>query len=127
MKTKYKRPKHLNLLKIRLPITGIASINHRLSGLILFLAIPFSLYLLQLSLSNKENFTQTLEYLSSPWIKVLFIPLVWAFAHHLLAGIRFLLIDLEIGVHLSAARLSAWIVVVAAVAITLIAVAGWWL
>ena len=127
MKTKYKRPKHLNLLKIRLPITGIASINHRLSGVILFLAIPLSLYLLQLSLSNKENFIQTLEYLSSPWIKLLLIPLVWAFVHHLLAGLRFLLIDQEIGIHLSTARLSAWIVVVAAVIITLIVAAGWWL
>lgn len=127
MKTKYKRPKHLNLLKIRLPITGIASINHRLSGVILFLAIPFSLYLLQLSLSNKESFNQTLECLSSPWIKLLLIPLVWAFAHHLLAGFRFLLIDQEIGIHLSAARLTAWFVVVAAVIVTLVVAAGWWL
>lgn len=127
MKTKYKRPKHLNLLKIRLPITGIASINHRLSGVILFLAIPFSLYLLQLSLSNKESFNQTLECLSSPWIKLLLIPLVWAFAHHLLAGFRFLLIDQEIGIHLSHARLTAWFVVVAAVIVTLVVAAGWWL
>ena len=125
MKTKNMRPKHLNLLKIRLPITGIASINHRLSGVILFLAIPVSLYLLQLSLSNSSGFNQTLESLSSPWVKLALIPLIWSFVHHLLAGFRFLLIDQEIGIGLYAARKTAWFVVVAAVVITLIIVAGW--
>jgi succinate dehydrogenase / fumarate reductase cytochrome b subunit len=125
MKTKNNRPKHLNLLKIHLPITGIASINHRLSGIILFLAIPVSLYLLQLSLSNQSNFNQTLECLSSVWIKLALIPLVWAFTHHLLAGFRFLLIDQEIGIHLSAARKTAWFVVIAAVVVTLVVAGGW--
>ena len=126
MKTKNKRPKHLNLLKIRLPITGIASINHRLSGVILFLAIPVSLYLLQLSLSGAGGFKQTLNYLSAPWVKLALIPLIWAFIHHLLAGFRFLLIDQNIGVELSAARKTAWFVVVAAVIVSLL-VTGVWL
>lgn len=124
MKTNNKRPKYLNLLKIKLPITGIASINHRLSGVILFLAIPVSLYLLQLSLRSNANFNQTLECLSSPWVKLLLIPLIWAFAHHLLAGFRFLLIDQNLGIELSTARKTAWFVVIVAVIATLVITGG---
>ena len=126
MKIKDNRPKYLNLLKIRLPITGIASINHRLSGLILFLAIPVSLYLLQLSLTSSAAFAETLIFLSSPWIKLALVVLIWSFVHHLLAGFRFLLIDQNLGVSLPAARKTAWFVVFAAVIVTLI-IAGIWL
>jgi len=126
MKTKDNRPKYLNLFKIRLPIMGIASINHRLSGLILFLSIPVSLYLFQLSLSNQTGFTEALSCLSSPWIKLAIVVLLWSFVHHLLAGFRFLLIDRNLGISLSAARKTAWFVVIAAVIVTLI-ISGAWL
>ncbi len=126
MKTKDNRPKYLNLLKIRLPITGIASINHRLSGLILFLAIPISLYLLQLSLTSSAGFTEMLSGLSSPVIKLGLVLLTWSFVHHLFAGFRFLLIDQNIGVSLSAARKTAWFVVFASVIATLI-ISGVWI
>lgn len=126
MKTKDNRPKYLNLLKIRLPITGIASINHRLSGLILFLSIPVSLYLFELSLGNEAGYTEMLTCLSSSWIKLALVLLTWSFVHHLLAGFRFLLIDQNIGISLSAARKSAWFVVFAAVIITLI-ISGVWI
>ena len=126
MKTKDNRPKYLNLLKIRLPITGVASINHRLSGLILFLAIPVSIYLFQLSLSSEAGFLETLNFLSSSWIKLALVLLTWSFVHHLLAGFRFLLIDQNIGISLSPARKSAWFVVFAAVIITLI-ISGVWI
>ncbi len=120
MNIKNNRPKHLNLLKIHLPITGIASINHRLSGLILFLAIPFSLYLFQLSLTSRTGFTEMLLFLSSPWIKLALVVLLWSFLHHLLAGFRFLLIDQNIGISLSVARKTAWLVVFTAVILTLL-------
>ncbi len=126
MKTKDSRPKYLNLLKIRLPITGVASINHRLSGLILFLSIPVSLYLFQLSLSSQSGFADMLLWLSSPLIKVALVLLVWSFVHHLFAGFRFLLIDQNIGISLSLARKSAWFVVFAAVIVTLI-ISGVWI
>ena len=126
MKIKDNRPKFLNLLKIRLPITGFASINHRLSGLILFLAIPISLYLLQLSLTSSTGFTEMLSCLSSPVIKLGLVLLTWSFVHHLFAGFRFLLIDQNIGVSLSVARKTAWFVVFAAVIVTLI-VSGVWI
>ncbi|MCW8899463.1 MAG: succinate dehydrogenase, cytochrome b556 subunit [Gammaproteobacteria bacterium] len=126
MKSKDNRPKYLNLFKIHLPITGIASINHRLSGLILFLFIPVSLYLFQLSLSGDAGFNQALLFLSSPWIKLGLVLLTWSFIHHLFAGFRFLLIDQNIGVSLSVARKSAWFVVFTAVIATLI-ISGVWI
>lgn len=126
MKIKKNRPKYLNLFKIHLPITGIASINHRLSGLILFLSIPISLYLFQLSLTSSVGFEEALSWLSSPWVKVASVLLLWSFVHHLLAGFRFLLIDQNLGISLSAARASAWFVVFAAVIVTLI-ISGVWL
>lgn len=119
MKQQNSRPKFLNLLKIHLPITGIASINHRISGVILFLAIPLSLYLFQLSLSGNNGFNEVMDFLSSMWIKIALIPFLWAFTHHLLAGFRFLLIDQNIGISLINARRSAWLVTVLAIVITL--------
>jgi len=126
MNKKDHRPQYLNLLKIRLPITGVASINHRLSGLILFLSIPISLYLFQLSLSDQNGFADMLAWLSSPLIKLGLIILTWSFIHHLLAGFRFLLIDQNIGISLPAARKSAWFVVFAAIIVTLI-ISGVWI
>lgn len=126
MKRIDKRPKYLNLLKIRLPITGIASINHRLSGLILFLSIPVSLYLFQLSLSSESGFKEAISCLSTPVIKLALVLLTWSFVHHLFAGFRFLLIDQNLGVSLSVARKSAWFVVFAAVVVTLI-ISGVWI
>ncbi|PKO54691.1 MAG: succinate dehydrogenase, cytochrome b556 subunit, partial [Betaproteobacteria bacterium HGW-Betaproteobacteria-19] len=50
------RPKHLALHEIRLPLPGIVSILHRVSGVGLFLMLPFLLYLLDLSLGSAESF-----------------------------------------------------------------------
>lgn len=126
MKIKDNRPKFLNLLKIRLPITGVASINHRISGLILFLAIPISLYFFQLSLTGEAGYSEMLTSMSSLVIKLFLVLLIWSFVHHLFAGFRFLLIDQNIGVSLSAARKSAWFVVFAALIVTII-ISGVWI
>ena len=125
MNIKDNRPKFLNLLKIRLPITGIASICHRLSGLVLFLAIPFSLYLLQLSLTDSSSFSKMLDYLTAPIVKLGLIILTWSFIHHLFAGFRFLLIDQNIGITLSAARKTALYVVVLTILATFIIIGVW--
>ena len=125
MKNNVKRPKFLNLLQIHLPVTGIASINHRLSGVILFLSIPASLYLFQLSLSGESGFNEAIHYFSLAWVKILLVPLAWSFSHHLFAGIRFLLIDQNLGISLAAARKSAWLVIVLALVMTIIITSVW--
>jgi len=116
-----KRPVYLNLLKIRLPLTGIVSFAHRITGVILFLALPFAVYLLDLSIESERSFAQVQEILDQPIMLLVQILLLWSIAHHFFAGIRFLLIDAEIGVEKGQAKLGAWLVLLAE-ALTLFAI-----
>lgn len=104
------RPFFLNLLKIRLPITGFVSILHRLSGLLLFIAIPFSAYLFDLSLQGKSGFAEARDILQQPFVQLLTLLLVWSIVHHFLAGIRFLLTDFDIGLEKAQSIRFAWAV-----------------
>jgi succinate dehydrogenase / fumarate reductase, cytochrome b subunit len=121
------RPVFLNLFQIRLPIPGVVSIAHRISGVLLFLAIPVFLLLFQRSLQGEAGFSQTLTWLQSPLVMLMTLVVVWSLLHHWLAGIRYLLIDLEIGVERMAARRTAWVVLVLAPALTLILLGVLWL
>lgn len=108
-----KRPVYLNLVKIRLPLPGIISFVHRITGVLLFLAIPFAVYLLDLSVRSEQSFDQAQQLLGHPLMVILQIVLLWSLAHHFFSGIRFLLIDADIGVEKSQARLSSWLVLLA--------------
>lgn len=115
-----KRPKHLDLPKIRLPLPGFVSILHRVSGAGLFLLLPFLLYLLQLSLGPAESFVSFQAIVANPLAKLILFGLLWAFLHHLCAGIRFLALDLGYGLTLEKARASSVAVLVVSLALTLI-------
>jgi len=104
------RPVNLNLLKIRQPITAIVSIGHRISGVLLFLSIPFIIWMLERSLQGPQGFAYVSALFDNSWIKILTLLLAWSAAHHFFAGIRFLLIDIEIGIDLATARTSAMVV-----------------
>jgi len=106
------RPRYLNLIQIRLPVTGFASIAHRVTGVLLFLLIPLLLYLFELSLESEEGFLRVMAILTSLPARLIFVLLAWSLAHHLFAGIRYLFIDIDIGVELPTARMNAWIVLV---------------
>ena len=106
------RPFFLNLIKIRLPITGVVSIFHRLSGVALFLAIPWSVYLLELSLRGDNGFQAVLNHLDQLFIKLILLILVSSLVHHFFAGIRFLLTDFDIGLGKQQSRNTAWLVIV---------------
>jgi len=108
-----KRPKYLDLRLIKLPLPGFISIMHRVSGLLLFLALPLFLWMLQSSLLSIETYTQLVAVLRYPLSKLILICLLWAFLHHLCAGIRYLAIDMHIGVGLTHARASSkWVLFV---------------
>jgi len=124
MLTKSRRPKYLNLIKINLPITGIASILHRISGVLLFLSIPFLIYALSLSLRSPESFAQVQAFFDNMLIRALGLMLVYALAHHFFAGIRFLLLDLDIGLDLKTARASALAAILAGLTIFVLVVIG---
>ena len=110
-----KRPIYLNLFKIRLPLTGIVSLVHRGTGVLLFLSIPFAVYLLDLSVSSPDGYQHVRQTLNQPFMLMVQIILLWSFAHHFFAGIRFLLIDADIGVEKTQSRIGAWLVVIAEV------------
>jgi succinate dehydrogenase / fumarate reductase cytochrome b subunit len=105
-----KQPKHLALHLIKLPLPGIISILHRMSGLLLFLAIPILLWTLQFSLHSTEDFSALIWMFSHPISKLMLIVLLWAFSHHFCAGIRYLLIDLHVIRNLKYARMSSKVV-----------------
>ncbi len=121
MLTKTRRPKYLNLIKIRLPITGIASIFHRISGVLMFISIPFLIYALSLSLRSPESFEQMRGFFDNLFVRGFALILVYSLAHHFFAGIRFLLLDLDIGLELKTARASALAAILAGL-VTFIAV-----
>jgi succinate dehydrogenase / fumarate reductase cytochrome b subunit len=122
-----RRPKHLDLLKIRLPIPGIVSILHRISGAVLFvLFIPLGLLALQGSLASEQGFSTWTGLFATPVVKLILVGFIWAWAHHFLAGIRYLLLDIHIGIELQPARFSSKIVIVLSLAITLLLAIKLW-
>jgi succinate dehydrogenase / fumarate reductase cytochrome b subunit len=118
------RPKYLSLtallFEIRLPLPGRVSILHRISGLLLFFPLAaWLLYLLDVSLASQEGFDRIREhYLNLPIVKLGLLLFVWAYAHHLCAGIRFLFFDIDKGTDLRTARATALAVIVVSLAIT---------
>ncbi len=114
------RPKHLDLAKIRMPVTAVVSILHRISGFGLFLFLPLMLYLLHASLASPESYVRYRDAITHPLVKLILIGLLWAFLHHLLAGIRFLALDLHWGVALEPARRNARVVLIAGLVLTVV-------
>ena len=121
MPNKNERPVYLDLTRIRMPVNAVVSIVHRLSGVLLFLFIPLVIYVLGLSLRDEAGYARTLALLDSGLMKLLAVLVVWALAHHLFAGVRFLLIDLGLAVDRESSRRSAWIVNIAGAVALLLA------
>jgi len=120
MVIKKKRPKNLDLATIRLPLPGILSILHRISGAVIFLLLPVLLWLFQSSLTSPETFATFKSVVGNPLVKIVLLGLVWLYMHHFCAGIRYLLLDLHKGIDLESARLSSKIVFAVSIALTLI-------
>lgn len=109
-----------DLASYRLPAAGMVSILHRVSGALLFLALPFLLWLLDLSLSSELSYVRLGEVLGQWWAKLLVLVLIWGFLHHLVAGVRYLLLDVHWGVDKAASRVSAQVVFGVSLALTLL-------
>lgn len=115
------RLKFLDLRLIRLPLPGLVSILHRVSGALMFLALPFMLWMLQSSLRSIQTYTDLVAMLRHPLGKLLLLLLIWALLHHLCAGVRFLAIDMGLGVKLGPARATSKWVLLLSLALTLTA------
>ena len=119
------RPIYLNVMQYRFPIMAIVSILHRVSGVIMFILLPFMLYLLHLSLTSTDSFSSLQQLLLNPAIKILLWIMVSASVFHLIAGIRHLLMDMGLFESLNAGRITAILVIT--LGIIAIILAGVWI
>jgi len=102
-----KKPKNLNLFTIRFPIPAIVSIMHRMSGVIIFLLMPFITIGFSISLMSSNGFANVISIFDLWPVKILSALLVWGIFHHFIAGCRHLLLDMQIGNDLIIARLTS--------------------
>ena len=116
-----RRPVFFNLMQIQMPVGALTSITHRVTGIFLAISVPFGIYLLDLSLQGPQCYAQVISLFDKLTFRAAAIVFVWALAHHLLAGIRHLLSDIDIGSQLPAARRSAWVVNLGGMAVALLA------
>jgi succinate dehydrogenase / fumarate reductase cytochrome b subunit len=118
------RPQYRNIgvsqiLSYRLPLAGIASILHRISGALMFLVgLPLVLYLFQQSLTSEISFDAYRAFVSNAFVKLVLLVVIWAYVHHFCAGIRYLLLDVHVGVTKEQAKTSAAVVIGVSVALT---------
>ncbi len=120
-----KRPVYLDLTKMRMPTTAIVSILHRMSGLVLFLSIPYLLYLWLMSLSSAEGYDALQAALHGGVTRYLVYIILLALLYHWVAGIRHLLMDIGIGEDKVSGRRGALLVLAATVVLALLL--GVWL
>mgnify|MGYP003484895813 FL=1 len=117
--TQQQRPVYRNIhvsqiIAYRLPPAGIVSILHRVSGALMFLLLPFVIWLMDVSLSGEvsyERFTNTfvagIGWLPAGLVKLVVLGLIWAYLHHAIAGLRHLWMDATHSVSKQQADLSA--------------------
>ncbi len=122
---KDQRPVFLDVTKYKYPNTAIVSIFHRITGVMLFLYLPFLIFALDMSLSSGEKFQQLVESLDTPIMKLLSWILLASVIFHLIAGVRHLLMDMGIGETHSGGQKGANLVFI--IAIILILATGVWL
>ena len=106
------RPVYMNLFQIRLPISAISSITHRLAGIyIFFISLPLFLYLLYFTTKSYNDFMFIQQaFNDSIFFSTIVSFSILVFAYHILTGVRHLLQDIHIGESLSASRASSYIV-----------------
>ncbi|WP_460873197.1 succinate dehydrogenase, cytochrome b556 subunit [Paralcaligenes ginsengisoli] len=120
------RPQFRNLsisqiLSYRLPLAGKSSILHRASGALLFLCLPLVILpLFALSVTSPESFAAMQAWTANPLCKLVLLVLIWGYLHHFCAGIRYLTIDLHIGVDKVSAQKSAGLVIGVSLALTVV-------
>ena len=91
-----------DLTTYRLPPAGIVSILHRVSGALMFLLLPFVIWMFDTSVSSeysyarfKAAFNGGLGVFPGWFLKLVALALIWAYLHHLIAGVRHLWMDVS--------------------------------
>jgi succinate dehydrogenase / fumarate reductase cytochrome b subunit len=126
MNSTVKRPRFLDLTKIRLPLPGIVSILHRISGVLMILAIPVCIWLLELAVTDQATFTEAAAVADSLLFKLAAAVILWSLCHHLVAGIRYLLLDIDVWIERKQARQSAVGVFIVSIVLTIVLLGVIW-
>ena len=116
----------IDALGYRLPLAGVVSILHRASGLVMFVLMPFIIWMFDTSLTSEITYSQFTSvfvggagFVPGWFFKLLALALIWAYLHHFIAGLRHLWMDATHAVTLEFGRQSAVVTLVASVALTL--------
>ncbi|HLO93581.1 MAG TPA: succinate dehydrogenase, cytochrome b556 subunit [Burkholderiaceae bacterium] len=114
------------IVSYRLPPAGIVSILHRISGLLMFLLLPFVIWMLDTSLSTeisfdvfKNAFVAGLGPIPGVLVKLVTLALIWGYLHHFIAGVRHLWMDATHSVSKAQGRSSAVLTLALSVLLTL--------
>ncbi len=119
------RPVYLSLTQFGWPIPAIASILHRVTGVILFVGIAFLLWMLDLALRSATGFMDAQSVMSQPLPKLVMLTVLALLTYHLVAGIKHMLLDFHIGDSFEAATASSIAVFIISAILT--AALGVWL
>jgi succinate dehydrogenase / fumarate reductase cytochrome b subunit len=118
------------ILKYRLPAAGVVSILHRVSGALMFLLLPLVIWLFDQSVTSEISyerfasaFTAGIGFVPALLVKLIVLVLIWAYLHHLIAGLRHLWMDATHAVTREFGHASAVFTLGASAALT--ALLGW--
>ncbi len=131
--TTQKRPEFRNinafkdLTTYRLPAAGIVSILHRISGALMFLLLPFIIWLFDTSVSSEISFARFkaafnigIGFMPGWFLKLVALALIWAYLHHLIAGLRHLYMDAHHAVSKEFGKSSAVLTLALSIALTVV-------
>src|SRR5699024_588281 len=121
------RPVNLDLTTIKLPLAAIASITHRIAGIVIFFALPILLWMLDRSLASSESFDGLLTTMQNPLFKLMLWGILAALIYHLLAGIKHLVLDFGWGYSLEQSAVATKVLIGSAVVLILLAGVWIWL
>lgn len=123
---KQRRPEIRNIhitqiLRYRLPIAGVMSILHRVSGAVMFLMLPLLIYIFDLSLTSELSYATLAGVADWVLVKLVLVGLAWAFIHHAMGGVRHLINDMHVGISKEASPIMAWAFLAASLSLTAVA------
>jgi len=119
------RPINLSLTTFKYPLAALASITHRITGIVLFGGIAFLLYLLDQSLTSARGLDDARVLLTHPLPKLVLIAIVAVLIYHFVAGVKHLFLDFDFGDTIEGGKLAAQLTI--GISAALIVMAGVWL